>query len=108
MKLQTIDARNVDDVCRAMARDAFNAAGRAACGIASCNTAARRVVNYGTDLMGVAETADEANAINDVIAAARFIIATCDVNGDMNAAAVTMTRAIYAAGTILPFFALGY
>lgn len=107
MKLQTIDDRYVDDVCRAMARDAFNAAGRAACGITSCNMAARRVVDYGTDLMAATETADEANAINDVIAAARFIIATCDVNGDMNAA-VTMTRAIYAAGTILPFFALGY
>ena len=108
MKLQTIDGRNIDNVCHAMARDAFNAAGRAACGIMSCNLAARRVVDYGTDLMGATETPDEVNAINDVIAAARFIIATCDVNGDMNAAAVIMTRAIYAAGSILPFFALGY
>ena len=108
MKLQTIDCRNVDDVCRAMARDAFNAAGRAACGIMSCRVAARRVVDYGTDLMTAAETADEVSAIDDVIAAARFIIATCDVNGDMNTAAVIMTRAIYAAHDVLPFFALGY
>lgn len=104
MRDKTMNGYDAIELSHGFARDSYNAAERAACGLHTCVLAANRAEQRGSELLTAAETPAETIAIDAIIAAARFVSAAWSVNDDNDDAAAAMLRAIHAARLELPGF----